>query len=67
MDLEFIRKYIVRNPYTGGYVLDVVALEKDPSLLALLRKAWAEGYDGGLDDGISDCTVEQAHRNPFEL
>lgn len=65
MNLDFIRKYIVRNPYTGGYVLDVESLEKDPALLALLRSVWADGYNGGLDDGISDCTVEQAHVNPF--
>ena len=65
MDLEFIRKYVERNPYTGGFTVDVVALEKDPALRALLRAVWTDGYGAGADDIIMDCTVEQAHVNPY--
>lgn len=65
MDLRFIRRYVERNPYTGGFTLDTDALAKDPSLRALLRAAWDAGYGAGFDDGVADCTVEQANVNPY--
>ena len=67
MDLGFIRKYVERNPYTGAAVVDLEALEKDPSLRALLRTVWAEGYGCGADDIIMDATVEQACKNPYTV
>ena len=65
MNLEFIRKYVERNPYTGGFTVDVSALEKDPTLRALLRDVWADGYGAGADDVILDRTVEQGSSNPY--
>ncbi len=63
--LGFIRKYVERNPYTGAPVVDLEALAADPALRALLSRVWNEGYGGGFDDGVGDCTVEQAHRDPY--
>lgn len=63
--LRFIRKYVERNPYTGSASVDLEALSADPALRELLRSVWDAGYSGGFDDGVGDCTVEQAHRNPY--
>ena len=63
--LRFIRKYVERNPYTGAASVDLEALSADPALRELLRLVWDAGYSGGFDDGVGDCTVEQAHRNPY--
>ena len=63
--LRFIRNYVWRNPYTGSPVVDLEALVEDPALRALLSRVWNEGYGSGFDDGVGDCTVEQAHRDPY--
>ena len=65
MDLEFIRKYVERNPYTGGFTVDLAALEKDPALRALLRAVWTDGYGAGADDVIADVSWEQAKKSPW--
>lgn len=65
VDFSFIRKYVERNPYTGSASVDLEALSADPTLRAILRDVWDAGYSGGFDDGVGDCTVEQAHRNPY--
>lgn len=64
-ELEFIRKYIERNPYTNSIMLDLPGLGNDPSLRALLRATWDAGYNAGFVDGDGDCTVEQANVNPY--
>jgi len=65
-DLDFIRRYISRNPYTGGFYLDAEGLSSDPAYRAVLASVWAEGYGCGADDIILDCSVEQAHQNPYK-
>lgn len=65
MNLEFIRKYVERNPYTGGFTVDTVRLAEDPALRAILRDVWAAGYGAGADDVILDRTVEQGSANPY--
>ena len=65
MDLEFIRRYVERNPYTGGFTVDTARLAEDPALLGILREVWAAGYAAGADDVILDRTVEQGSANPY--
>ena len=65
-ELEFIRRYVSRNPYTGGFYLDVEGASKDPALRAFLASVWADGYDSGADDIILDHTIEQAYQNPYK-
>lgn len=63
--LRLLNAYIVRNPYTGASSLDIDALVVSPEFRKLLGSVWADGYNNGLDDGISDCYIEQAHQNPY--
>lgn len=65
IDLSFIRKYVERNPYTGSPVVDLDGIAGDIELRRLLWHVWQDGWEAGLDDGISDCTVEQGHSNPY--
>lgn len=66
-DLQFIQRYVTRNPYTGSAVLDVDALVGEPRLLALLAKAWDAGYGSGFDDGVRDSSVESQSHNPYKI
>lgn len=66
MDLSFIRKYVERNPYTGGFTLDTSGLEADPALRELLGQAWEAGYWGGFDDGVGDCLAGEQTVNPYK-
>jgi hypothetical protein len=63
--LDFLRKYVERNPYTGGAVFDIEAASKDPSWKRFLATIWTAGYDAGFMDGDGDSYVEQQHNNPY--
>lgn len=65
MDLEFIRQYVERNPYTGGFTVNTELLAASPELRALLRAVWTDGYGAGADDVIADVSWEQSKKSPW--
>lgn len=65
-DLDWLNKYIVRDPYTGASRLDMEALEKSADLRRYLGLVWDSGYGAGFEDGDGDSYVSQAHVNPYK-
>lgn len=61
MDFACVMRYAlsVRELKTPNIPSESAELQK------LMADVWDAGYEAGLSDGIDDCTVEQAHRNPY--
>jgi len=65
MDLSWIQKYIVHNPYLGKGIVDVRALEGSPELRRLLSEVWESGYSSGFGDGDDESYVDTQSVNPY--
>lgn len=64
--MEWLYKYLYRNPYTGAPRVDLNALESSPELAQMLSLVWEQGYSCGFRDGDGDSYIETQAENPYK-